>query len=79
MDDLYELYVNGALAGQSGDLAARKDAFSEKKSYNIARFLKAGEPATIAVRVHDWGGAGGIFRPVTLGTAGVSPGATLLK
>ena len=79
VDDLYELYVNGALAGQGGDLATRKDAFSEKKSHNITRLVKAGGNATIAVRVHDWGGAGGIFRPVTLGTAGANPALTLLK
>jgi len=29
--------------------------------------------------VHDWYGAGGIFRPVTLGTTGFSPGMELLK
>jgi hypothetical protein len=79
VDDLYELHVNGELAGKSGDLATRKDAFHEKKSHNITRLVKAGEKATIAVRVQDWGGAGGIFRPVTLGTAGFSPGITILK
>jgi hypothetical protein len=29
--------------------------------------------------VHDWYGAGGIFRPVTLGTIGFSPGVDILK
>jgi len=79
VDDLYELYVNGELAGKSGDLATRKDAFNEKKSHNVTSLVKAGEQATIAVRVQDWGGAGGIFRPVTLGTVGFSPGVTILK
>ena len=79
VDDLYELYVNGELAGKGGDRAARKDAFNEKKSHNITRLVKAGEKASIAVRVQDWGGAGGIFRPVTLGTVGFSSGVTLLK
>ncbi len=79
VDDLYELYINGELAGKSGDLATHKDAFSEKKSYNITPLVKAGDKTTIAVRVYDWGGAGGIFRPVTLGTAGFSPGVTILK
>jgi hypothetical protein len=41
--------------------------------------VKAGEAATIAIRVFDWGGAGGIFRPVTLGTMGFSTLPTLLK
>jgi hypothetical protein len=79
VDDIYELYVNGELAGKGGDLATRKDAFNEKKSHNIARFVKAGQTALLAVRVHDWYGAGGIFRPVTLGTLGFSPGGDLLR
>jgi hypothetical protein len=79
VDDLYELYVNGELVGKSGDLATRKDAYSEKKSYDITRLVKAGESATMAVRVQDWGGAGGIFCPMTLGTVGISSGTTILK
>jgi Glycosyl hydrolases family 2, sugar binding domain/Glycosyl hydrolases family 2 len=79
VDDMYELYVNGELAGKGGDLATHKDALSEKKSHNIARLVKPGQKALIAVRVDDWQGAGGIFRPVTLGTVGFSPGVTILK
>jgi hypothetical protein len=79
VDDLYELYVNGELTGKSGDLATRKDAFNEKQSHNLSRLVKAGEKTSIAVRVQDWGGAGGIFRPVTLATVGFSSGVTLLK
>ena len=79
VDDFCEVYVNGELAGTNGDLATRKTAFDEKKSHNITRLVKPGEDATIAVRVQDWGGAGGIFRPVTLGTVGFSPGVTVLK
>jgi beta-galactosidase/beta-glucuronidase len=79
VDDIYELYVNGKLAGKGGDLAARKDAFNEKKSHLLNSFIQAGQTAVIAVRVHDWYGAGGIFRPVTLGTVGFSPGLDLLK
>jgi len=41
--------------------------------------VKVGEQALIAVRVHDWYGAGGIFRPVTLGTLPYNPGLDLLK
>ena len=79
VDDFCEVYVNGELAGKNGDLEARKTAFDEKKSHNITRLVKAGDKATIAVRVNDWAGAGGIFRPVTLGTAGFSPEISLLK
>lgn len=79
VDDVYELYVNGQLAGRGGDLAARKDALSERKSHNITPFVRPGERALIAVRVHDWFGAGGIFRPVTLGTLAFKPDLDLLK
>lgn len=79
VDDMYELYVNGELAGKSGDLATRKDALNEKKSYNITRFVTPGQKALIAVRVYDWYGAGGIFRPVTLGTLAFNPALDLLK
>jgi beta-galactosidase/beta-glucuronidase len=76
---MYELYVNGELAGKGGDLATRKDTFSEKKSYDLSPWVEAGESATFAVRVHDWAGAGGIFRPVTLGTPRTDPSVVLLK
>lgn len=79
VDDCYELYINGELAGKGGDVATRKDTFNEKRSWDISRWVKPGEPATIVVRVHDWYGAGGIFRPVTLGTTGFGPGVSLLK
>ena len=49
------------------------------KSHNITRLVKPGQRALIAVRVDDWQGAGGIFRPVTLGTVELSPGVTILK
>jgi hypothetical protein len=38
-----------------------------------------GQKALIAVRVNDWQGAGGIFRPVTLGTLAFNPALDLLK
>jgi len=79
VDDMYELYVNGTLAGKGGDLATHKDALSEKKSHNITRLVKPGQKALIAVRVDDWQGAGGIFRPVTLGTLPFNPALDLLK
>jgi hypothetical protein len=79
VDDLYELYVGGELAGKGGDLATHKDAFNEKKSHNISHFVKPGQKALLAVRVHDWYGSGGIFRPVTLGTLAIDPMLDLLR
>ena len=69
VDDLYELYVGGRLVAKRGDLETRKDTFSERWSHDISAFVTPGAKCLIAVRVHDWYGAGGIFRPVTLGTA----------
>jgi hypothetical protein len=79
VDDIYELYVNGEIAGKGGDLATHQDALTEKKSHNITDHVKPGQPTTVAVRVHDWYGAGGIFRPVTLGTVPFNPALDLLK
>jgi hypothetical protein len=79
VDDMYELYINGELAGKGGELATRKDALSEKKSHDITRLIKPGSRALIAVRVYDWYGYGGIFRPVTLGTLPFNPELDLLR
>lgn len=79
VDDCYEVYVNGELAGRGGDLETRRDALGERKSHEITRLVRPGANATIAVRVHDWYGAGGIFRPVTLGTVPLKPGLDLLR
>jgi hypothetical protein len=45
----------------------------------VTKLVTPGETALIAVRVYDWYGAGGLFRPVTLGTARIGTGITLLK
>ncbi len=79
VDDIYELFVNGKLAGKGGDLKTRQDAFNEKKSHRITSFVRPGEKCLIAVRVHDWYGAGGIFRPVSLGTVGFFDGPEVLR
>jgi beta-galactosidase/beta-glucuronidase len=79
VDDMYQLYVNGMLAGKGGDLATRQDALNEKKSHNISHLVMPGQKALIAVRVYDWYGYGGIFRPVTLGTLPLNPALDLLK
>ncbi|HTL16641.1 MAG TPA: hypothetical protein VL793_05355, partial [Patescibacteria group bacterium] len=79
VDDAYDLFVNGAPAGKGGDKANHQDALLEKKSHNITPWVTAGQKALIAVRVDDWHGAGGIFRPVTLGTLPLEPDVDLLK
>jgi len=79
VDDYYELYINGQLAGGGGNILRRETAFSERKSHSIITFVTPGQRCEIAVRVYDWYGAGGIFRPVTLGTVDITDGFELLK
>ena len=66
VDDYYELSVDGETVGTGGDLANRFTAFDERKSHDISKFVRPGKNLTIAVKVLDWQGAGGIFRPVSL-------------
>ena len=69
VDDYYELFVNGNKVGSGGDIESKTTAFEEVKSHNVTQFVTPGEPVVITVRVYDWYGAGGIFRPVTLTTS----------
>ncbi len=79
VDDAYELYVNGHLAGKGGDIEKRQTAFEARTSHPVTAWVQPGTRATLAVRVYDWYGAGGIFRPVTLGTAELPSEDDLLR
>lgn len=68
VDDHFQAFVNGAKIGEGGDPVQRRTAFDEKSSHKISHIAKAGARCTIVVRVLDWYGAGGIHRPVTVGT-----------
>lgn len=65
VDDYYEVYVDGVPVGSGGDIEQRRTAFDERASHRLAR-VEAGKTMRIVVRVYDWYGAGGIFRPVWL-------------
>jgi beta-galactosidase/beta-glucuronidase len=79
VDDMYELYLDGQRIARRGDIATRQDTFNEKFSHDLTALARPGTTHTIAVRVYDWYGAGGIFRPVTLGTAAFSPEGDLIQ
>lgn len=79
VDDCYELFLNGELAGKGGDPEKKIDTFSERRSWKITSWAKPGQDLVIAVRVYDWYGAGGVFRPVTLGTRPFSSTPDILK
>jgi len=56
-----------------------EDTLNERFSHDLTARLQPGASHCIAVRVCDWYGAGGIFRPVTLGTAPYDPRTEVLK
>ncbi len=71
IDDADETYFNGTRIGATGAMPPdAKTAWSEPRNYTIpADLLKPGEANTIAIRVHDSGGAGGLTTsaPMLLG------------
>ena len=79
VDDYYELFVNGEKCGSGGNIEQKQTAFDERTSHEISQHLQRGNINNIAVRVYDWYGAGGIFRPVTLSTSPLNDGPRLLK
>src|SRR5207302_10287342 len=79
VDDHYEAFVNGTKIGSGGDPVAKRTAFDERASHKITSVVKPGEKCSIAVRVLDWYGAGGIHRPATLGTAELAPGGDMIR
>lgn len=78
-DDYYELYVDGRKAGTGGDIATKTTAFEERKSHRVTDLVEPGQACTIAVRIYDWYGAGGLFRPVLLGTARIGARADWIR
>jgi len=74
IDDLDEVYLNGKLVGHTGIMsdfpyknATNNEYRSERIYYLNAEDLKSGQLNTIAVRVYDAGGGGGIYEgPVGL-------------
>jgi hypothetical protein len=72
-DDFYELYVDGQLAGSGGDIATKRTAFEDRTSHRVTALATPGRRHVVAVRVFDWYGSGGIFRPILLGTARIGP------
>ena len=63
VDDSFELYIEGKLVGVGGNRAKKESTFNEIVSMEILVEM-TGKEVCIAIRVEDWQGAGGIFRPV---------------
>ncbi len=67
VNDAYDLYVNGVLAGTYGQGHA---GFAGRPSVTkISNKIKPGQKNLIAVKVNDWGNSGGLWRlPVIITT-----------
>ena len=73
-DDYFELFVDGEKLGSGGDRELKQTAFELRKSFEIPSEAIQDGKLNIAVRILDWQGAGGLFRPIYLGNR---PGSTL--
>lgn len=71
IDDMDQVFINGKLVGETGDIEgrwARDEEHQKPRTYFIPDgLLKPGTTNTVAVRVYDQVGVGGIYEgPVTL-------------
>ena len=78
VDDYMDVFVDGVFIGSGGDLERRETAFELRTSFPLPPDSARSGEIEIAVRVFDWYGAGGIFRPVSLSTRPIRPGAPIL-
>jgi hypothetical protein len=77
-DDYYEVYVNGEPVGSAGDRVTKATAFEERSTFRIPSHPSV-RRYHIAIRVLDWGGAGGMFRPIHWSSTPRPRGPRLLK
>jgi hypothetical protein len=65
-DDYAEVYLDGQLLGSMGDRQNRKTAFEQTAWFPIpSSLLDQKTPVILAIRVDDWQGGGGLFRPIS--------------
>lgn len=65
VDESFHLYIDGALVHESRfDAAADPDLWKKPRMVDVTAALRPGMHHTLAVRVHDSGGAGGLWKPV---------------
>ncbi|MCC7493250.1 MAG: hypothetical protein IT204_12915 [Fimbriimonadaceae bacterium] len=78
VDDMYEVYVNGQLAGGHGRLDRSETSYLRRTWLDLGRWLRPGRNSLV-VRVHDWYGGGGLGRDPLLTTGPVEPEFDLLR
>jgi hypothetical protein len=62
VDDMYDLYLNGRFIATHGDLEKHISVYSTFTSTDLTPFIDRSRENTLAVRVLDWGGGGGIWK-----------------
>jgi len=77
-DDYFELFVDGELIGSGGDPELKQTAFELRKSFILPESAVADGKLEIAVRIQDWQGAGGLFRPIFIGNRPIREQAPVL-
>ena len=77
-DDYFELFVDGELVGSGGDRELRQTAFELRRSFELPAKASVDGKITIAVRILDWQGAGGLFRPIYLSNRPIRETAPVL-
>ncbi|MFN9383538.1 MAG: glycoside hydrolase family 2 TIM barrel-domain containing protein [Pirellulaceae bacterium] len=65
-DDYAEVYLNGQRLGSMGDRQTKKTAFEQTAWFPIpSSLLDRPESVVLTIRVEDWQGGGGLFRPIS--------------
>ena len=77
-DDYFELFVDGEKLGSGGDRELRQTAFELRKSFVVPSHAAEDGKLAIAVRILDWQGAGGLFRPIYLSNRPIRETAPVL-
>jgi len=73
VDDMYDLYLNGRFIATHGDLEEHITVYATFTSTDLTPFINRSGENTLAVRVLDWGGGGGIWRPPIAIVSDVKP------
>jgi beta-galactosidase/beta-glucuronidase len=71
-DDYFEVYADGEKIGSAGDIETKATAFEERVSFAVPlakQRLADVTSLSLAIRVYDWYGSGGLFRPIQLSTS----------
>jgi hypothetical protein len=63
VDDINDVYLNGKFVGSQGDLEKHITVYSTFTSTDLTSFINRSGDNLLAVRVYDWGGGGGIWKP----------------